>query len=79
MTAPTHILVIRLSALGDVAMTVPVLRVVAQTYPDLKITIVSKGFYQPLFQDIHNINFLEADVYGQHRGLGLLRLAREAK
>jgi len=69
LTAPTHILVIRLSALGDVAMTVPVLRVVAQTYPDLKITIVSKGFYQPLFQDIHNINFLEADVYGQHRGI----------
>lgn len=79
MTVPTHILVIRLSALGDVAMTVPVLRVVTQTYPDLKITIISKGFYRPLFQDIHNINFLEADVYGQHRGLGLLRLAREAK
>ena len=79
MNLPTHILVIRLSALGDVAIAVPVLRVVAQTYPDIKLTVVSRAFYKPLFDDIPNVQFLEADVYGRHKGFGLLKLVREAK
>ncbi len=74
-----HILVIRLSALGDVAMTVPVLRVVAKTYPQLTLTIASRAFYKPLFDGIPNLHFLEADVYGKHKGFGLLKLAKEAK
>ncbi|MCH7784467.1 MAG: glycosyltransferase family 9 protein [Bacteroidetes bacterium] len=79
MSKPTHILVIRLSALGDVAMTVPVLSVFAQSYPKVKLTVLSRAFFKPLFEDIPNINFLEADVYGKHKGIGLLKLAREAK
>jgi ADP-heptose:LPS heptosyltransferase len=79
MKRPTHILVIRLSALGDVAMTVPILRVVVKTYPELKLTVVSRAFYKPLFDGIPNINFLEADVYGKHKGIGLLKLAKEAR
>lgn len=74
-----NILIIRLSALGDVAMTVPVLRVFSQTYPDVKLTVVSKPSYKPLFSDIENFQFLEADVYGEHKGFGLLKLAKEAK
>lgn len=79
MSIPKHILVIRLSAMGDVAMTVPVLQVVAQTYPKVKLTVVSRAFFKPLFDDIPNLNFLEADVYGEHKGLGLLKLANQAK
>ena len=79
MSRPKHILVIRLSALGDVAMTVPVLRVLAITYPELKISLISKGFFKPLFEDIPNLEFLEADITGKHKGLGLLKLAKEAK
>ena len=79
MKRPTHILVIRLSALGDVAMTVPVLMVVAKTYPQVKLTVVSRAFYKPLFDGIPNLQFLEADVYGEHKGTGLLKLAKEAK
>ncbi|RLD30264.1 MAG: ADP-heptose--LPS heptosyltransferase RfaF [Bacteroidetes bacterium] len=79
MPKPTHILVIRLSAMGDVAMTVPVLRLVVQTYSDVKITLVSRRTFEPLFTDIPNVRFLEADVYGKHKGLGLLKLAKEAR
>lgn len=80
MSKPKHILVIRMSAMGDVAMTVPVLRVLTQTYPDLKITVVSRSFFKPLFDGIPNLDFLEADVYGKHKGLpGLLKLAKEAR
>ncbi len=74
-----HILIIRLSALGDVAMTVPVLRVFTNTYPDVAITVLSKSSYKPLFYDIENLHFLEADIYGAHKGFGLLKLAKEAK
>lgn len=65
--------------MGDVAMTVPVLRVLTATYPTLKITVVSRGFFKPLFEGIPNTNFLEADVYGVHKGFGLFKLANEAK
>lgn len=79
MKKPTHILIIRLSAMGDVAMMVPVLRGFSETYPDVKLTILSRGFFKPFFEDIPNINFFEADVYGKHKGLGLFKLANEVK
>ena len=31
------------------------------------------------FEDIPNVDFIEADVYGKHKGLGLFKLANEAK
>lgn len=70
---------IRLSAMGDVAMTIPVLRVFRHTYPEVELTVVSKPGLQPLFQDLENTTFLPAEVYGKHKGLGLLQLAKEAK
>lgn len=65
--------------MGDVAMTVPVLRVFSQTYPDVKITVLSRPFFKPFFEDIPNLDFLEADVYGEHKRFGLFKLANEAK
>ena len=51
----------RLSAMGDVAMTVPVLRAFNEKYPNVKITVISTPFLQPLFNDIPNIHFLPFD------------------
>lgn len=65
--------------MGDVAMTVPVLRVLAKTYPDLKITVLSRPFFKPFFEGIPNLDFLEADVYGEHKRFGLIKLANQAK
>lgn len=65
--------------MGDVAMTVPVLRILAITYPDLRITVLSRPFFMPLFSGIPNLDFLEADVYGKHKRLGLIKLAEEAR
>jgi ADP-heptose:LPS heptosyltransferase len=78
--ASKHILVIRLSAMGDVAMTVPVIKALVRTYPDIKITVVSRGFLKPIFQNIPNVHFYTADVKGKHKGLyGLFRLYKELK
>lgn len=65
--------------MGDVAMAVPVLRVFSQKYLDVKITVLSRPFFKPFFEDIPNLDFLEADVYGEHKRFGLLKLANEAK
>ena len=71
----THILVIRLSAMGDVAMTVPVLRAFSLQYPNVKITVVSRPFFKPFFDDIENITFFPIVLKERHKGfLGLLRL-----
>ncbi len=64
--------------MGDVAMTVPVIKILAQTYPDLKITILSKILFKPFFEGIENVDFLEADIYGEHRRFGLVKLVNEA-
>lgn len=79
MPKPSHILVLRFSAMGDVAMTVPVLRVFSETYPEVQLTVVSKKHFKPFFNTIPTINFIEADVYGKHKNFGLLKLANEAK
>jgi ADP-heptose:LPS heptosyltransferase len=70
----------RLSAMGDVAMTVPVLRALSQQHPKVKITVISRPFFQPLFEDIPNLIFFPFDTDGRHKGLpGLLRLYRDLK
>jgi ADP-heptose:LPS heptosyltransferase len=71
-----HIAVIRLSAMGDVAMTVPLLHAFVKQYPNVKITVVSKAFFKPFFDGIPNVDFFAADTLGRHKGfLGLMRLS----
>lgn len=77
---PQHIAVMRLSAMGDVAMTVPVLRAFAQQYPEVQLTIISRPFFQPFFQEIRNLNFFAFDENERHKGfLGLWRLFQDLK
>lgn len=80
MAKPKHILVIRLSAMGDVAMLVPVLSALRLQYPDLKISVLTKGFFAPFFRNIDNVSIINADLKGRHKGvLGLLKLSKELK
>ena len=73
-----HLAVIRLSAMGDVAMAVPVIRMLRQHYPDLRLTIVTRKFFAPLFAGIPNLAVFEAKVETHHKGIGgLWRLAQE--
>ena len=80
MKDPKHILVIRLSAMGDVAMTIPVLKKVQEEYPDLKITFLTRKIFVPLFKDLENVEVYQANVQGRHKGVtGLKKLAKELK
>ncbi len=75
-----HIAVMRLSAMGDVAMTVPVLRAFVNQYPEVKITVVSRPFFKPFFEGIPNLSFFAFDEKERHKGfVGLLRLFQDLK
>ena len=73
-----HILVIRFSSLGDIAMTVPVVWSLANQYPDIRITVLSRGYARTLFADLApNVNFMEADLKVEYHGIkGLNALYR---
>ncbi|MFM9825571.1 glycosyltransferase family 9 protein [Flavobacterium sp.] len=66
--------------MGDVAMTVPVLRAFTSQHPEVKITVVSRVFYKPIFKNIPNVKFFSAHVNHRHKGLlGLFRLYKDLK
>jgi len=66
--------------MGDVAMTVPVLRAFSIQNPEVKITVVSRPFYKPFFDTIPNVSFFGVDLKKRHKGfIGLLRLFSDLK
>ena len=74
----------RLSAMGDVAMTVPVLRAFVNQSRSLgtevKITVISRPFFKPFFEEIPNVSFFAFDEKERHKGVaGLLRLFQDLK
>lgn len=75
---PRHLLVIRSSAMGDVAMLPHALRALRAAYPDLRITVVTRKLFAPFFAGL-NVEFLFIDTKGAHKSpRGILRLAAEA-
>ena len=69
------ILVFRLSAMGDVALTVPAIRKVIENNSDLQITLVTRPFFAPFFFGIPRLKLYFPKLEGKHKGLrGLYRL-----
>lgn len=73
-----RILIIRLSALGDVAMTIPVIYSLAEQYPQLEISVLTSPFFSRLFINKPvNIRLIEADFKRRYKGIkGIFRLLR---
>lgn len=73
-----HILFIRFSALGDVAMLVPIVHALATQHPEVRVTVLSRPFAKPLFENIApNVGFMGADLKTQYNGIrGLNKLYR---
>lgn len=73
-----HILIIRFSAMGDVAMTVPVVYALATQYPQVRVTMLSQPFARPLFENLApNVGFMEAEIKHEYKGIkGLNALYR---
>lgn len=73
-----HVLIIRFSAMGDIAMLVPVVYSVATQYPQVRFTVLSRPFARPLFADLApNVEFMAADLKKEYHGVkGLNALYR---
>lgn len=72
------ILVIRLSAIGDVAMTIPVIYSAARANPGDTFTVLTQAFLIPLFINRPpNVEITGINTFGAEKSLGgLLRFAR---
>lgn len=75
-----EILVIRFSAIGDVAMTIPVVNAVATANPDIHLTILTRQRMAPLFTWMpQNVSVVGIDL-NRYKGIaGLERLYRYIK
>jgi len=72
-----NVLVMRLSVLGNVAMTIPVLYPVCRANPDTRFIMLTKKWPATMFHDRPaNLKVVDYDVNENHSGLfGLLKLA----
>ena len=76
---PRHLLVLRISAMGDVAMLPHALRMLMSAYPDLRVTVATRPMFKPFFEGL-GVGFLDVDSKGAHHSLrGMWRLAAEAR
>jgi len=74
-----NILVLRFSAIGDVAMTVPVIDSLARQYSENNYTVVSQSFLQPLFANCpENVRFIGINLKTEYKGVrGMYNLYKE--
>lgn len=72
------VLITRFSALGDVVITVPLVRAVASSYPDDRFLMLSQPFAADLFSDMPpNLFFVPIDIRNRYKGLkGMFRVFR---
>jgi ADP-heptose:LPS heptosyltransferase len=77
----SKILIIRFSALGDVAMTIPVIYSLAKAYPMHEITVLSREPFGSLFNHLPaNVRFVGVDLKVKYQGIkGLGTLYKELK
>lgn len=75
-----RVLVLRLSAIGDVVMTVPVISSLSKAYPDTEIIFVSQKFASGFIKHVPGAKFFEVDLKGRHKGFfGIFRLYFDLK
>ena len=76
-----NVLVVRLSALGDVAMTIPVLYPVCRANPDTRFIMLTKKWPASMFHDRpDNLMVVGIDVKAEYKGFfGLMKLASQLR
>jgi len=71
----TRLLVMRFSAMGDVAMTVPVINALATQHKDLRITVVTRKRFVPMYEWLPaNVQVMGIDLNNYEGITGLTKL-----
>ena len=80
MRARKNLLVMRLSAMGDVAMTVPVIASFLRAYPEMGVIMLSTPRLSSLFEGMERVTFLPVDTKKTYKGVsGMVKLFRKIK
>ena len=75
-----RLLVIRFSAMGDAAMTVPVLYALATQHPDLRVTMLTRTRFVPMFECLpSNVQVKGVDFTEQDGIIGLTKIYNNLK
>jgi ADP-heptose:LPS heptosyltransferase len=78
MTVKSKIIVLRFSAMGDVAMVASVLKELVNQNPNVELVMVSRKAFEPFFTGIDHLTFHAIEPKTLHRGfLGLYQLYKE--
>ena len=68
-----NVLLIRFSAIGDVAMTVPVIDSLAKAFPEKHFTLLSNVRFAPFFAGMQgNVSFMGVDLKKDYHGFGAM-------
>ncbi len=78
---PRNVLVVRFSALGDVAIAIPVVYSLCQSYPATRFVMLTRPWPAcMMIERPANLEVVDAEVTTDYKGLGgMLRLARELR
>lgn len=73
-----RVLIIRLTAMGDVAMTSPVVSAACHAYTDVRFDVLSEPFFEPFFEKTDNLHFIGTTIRKNKEGVcGLWKLYRQ--
>lgn len=66
--------------MGDVALTLPVLKGFLKANPNARITLITRKFFSPFFSGVDGVQIVSPDLKGRHKGFfGILRFASELR
>jgi ADP-heptose:LPS heptosyltransferase len=66
--------------MGDVALTVPVLKGISRQYPGIEMLMVTRPEFKPFFSSVEGLEFFFPDMKIKHNGIsGTIRLFRDIK
>jgi ADP-heptose:LPS heptosyltransferase len=73
-----RLLVIRTSAMGDVALTAPVLKGMTEQFPDVELLLLTRHSFKPFFYSIKGLGQFYPDLKNRHKGFaGIVRLFKD--
>ncbi len=75
-----RLLIIRTSAMGDVALTTPVLKGMREQYPEVELVLLTRQAFKPFFSSISGLGLVFPDLEHRHKGItGLIRLFKDVR
>ncbi|MCL1969084.1 MAG: glycosyltransferase family 9 protein [Bacteroidetes bacterium] len=72
------ILIVRFSAMGDVAIAAAVMKEIAVQNPDIRFVFATRAFFAPFFKNIANLEVFPVDFKEKYKGLrGIFKLYKD--